>query len=680
MKKFLDWHAGDDLSPEFTRAVIFTQFITIALICAVVAVTVVSGGNSLTVWLLSVTLVIILVSVALAYRGMSGPSRMLVPLSFVFVVTINAINGNGLHDITMFGLPIALLVGSMIAGRRSIWIATLFCLLSIVAVGYSDIYGVTDSPFASATSLDDIIITSILIVSLAVVLNFLMGRMEEGIREARRNAMAYRDAESRFRAFMETSPAIVIMKDENGRYVYCNSKVELLFGMQADQIVGKTEFDLFPAEDAEKFTESDRKVLTTGEPFMHEYPAHDPSGNLHEWWVFKFLLSDSRGNKYVGMQILDITQRKQAEIALRHERDLLQALMQSVQDTVYFKDLQSRFTRINDKQTQILGVESVDDALGKTDFDFQPRELAQVFYDEEQKLFRTGIPIVDRVEYNPTRDGKPRWFSASKFPLLDADHIITGLVGISRDITERKLAEIERERLFKDLERRNAELEQFTYTVSHDLRSPLVTIDGFLGYIEKNATSGHFEKISADIKRVKDATGRMQGLLKDLLELSRIGRMMNEPEDVPFSQVVRDALGIMDGAIKNRGVDVKVFETTAVIHVDRTRLVQVMQNLIENACKYMGGQKEPRIEIGQREEGEPDTATFYVCDNGMGIDPQHQDKIFGLFNKLDASSEGTGIGLALARRIIEVHHGRIWVESKGVGMGSTFCFTLPVKQ
>jgi len=229
--------------------------------------------------------------------------------------------------------------------------------------------------------------------------------------------------------------------------------------------------------------------------------------------------------------------------------------------------------------------------------------------------------------------------------------------------------------LIKDLEARNTELEQFTYTVSHDLKSPLVTIQGFVGYLEQDALAGNMERVKHDSLRIKEATSKMQKLLSELLELSRIGRMMNEPEEAPFEDIVQDALRVVEGQINNRKVRVNLVSDLPTIYGDKARIVEVMQNLIDNACKYMGDQIQPQIEIGHM-PGQDGNSVFYVRDNGIGVEPKYHERIFGLFNKLNPKTEGSGIGLALVKRIIEIHKGRIWVESEGLGTGTTFFFTL----
>jgi signal transduction histidine kinase len=232
-----------------------------------------------------------------------------------------------------------------------------------------------------------------------------------------------------------------------------------------------------------------------------------------------------------------------------------------------------------------------------------------------------------------------------------------------------------RRELINELESKNAELERFTYTVSHDLKSPLFTIRGFLGYLEQDTFSGNYERMKSDIQRITDATDRMQRLLNELLELSRIGRLTNKSASVPFEELAHEAVELVHGHIMERGIAVNIDADMPIVFGDRQRLLEIVQNLVDNAAKFMGDQPEPCIEIGQEgeEDGKP---IFFVRDNGVGIAEEHHERVFGLFNKLDPKTDGTGIGLALVKRIVEFHGGRIWIQSEA-GKGATFYFTLP---
>ena len=232
------------------------------------------------------------------------------------------------------------------------------------------------------------------------------------------------------------------------------------------------------------------------------------------------------------------------------------------------------------------------------------------------------------------------------------------------------------EQLLNELQDKNNELERFTYTVSHDLKAPLITIGGFAGLLVRDVKSGNTDKTQRSIDRILDAVSKMERLLNELLSLSRIGRMINEPQEVPFEEIAKEAIGLTQGRLRATKIPVVIEAGLPLVKVDRARMVEVMQNLLDNAAKFMGEQKNPEIKVGARQEN--GNFVFFVSDNGIGIDPVYHERVFGLFNKLESNSEGTGVGLALVKRIIEFHGGKIWVESEGIKKGSTFCFTLPV--
>ena len=232
--------------------------------------------------------------------------------------------------------------------------------------------------------------------------------------------------------------------------------------------------------------------------------------------------------------------------------------------------------------------------------------------------------------------------------------------------------------LIRELEAKNAELEQFTYTVSHDLKSPLVTIRGFLGYLSDDARKGDFARFDMDLSRVVSATVTMQALLNDLLSLSKVGRTVDTTENVPLGDVAAGVLELIHVDYGKKQIQVKLAEDLPVVRVNRTRVTEVIQNLLVNALKFSWQQPIPSVEIGfcGTDEG-TGYPILFVRDNGVGIDPKFHAQIFGLFNRLNPDIEGTGVGLTLVKRIVEMYGGRIWVQSEGKGEGSTFYFTLP---
>lgn len=369
----------------------------------------------------------------------------------------------------------------------------------------------------------------------------------------------------------------------------------------------------------------------------------------------------------------DLVEQERLE-TIRGSEARLRTLINTIPDLVWLKNLDGVYLSCNSKFERFFGAKEAD-IVGKTDYDFTDKELADLFRENDKAAMAANKPMIYEEQVTYAEDGHKELLETIKTPMYDSRGRIIGILGIARDITERKNAEQEREILISELEARNTELTQFTYTVSHDLKSPLVTINGFLGYLEQDAKSGNLERLKKDTQRIKEAVNKMHALLTELLELSRIGHMINTPINIPFETLVKDAMDMVHGQLEKHNVSVQIQPNLSNVHGDRQRLTEVLQNLIDNAAKYMGDQTDPQIEIGQsgEDDGKP---VFFVKDNGMGISSEYHERIFGIFNKLDARSEGTGIGLALVKSIIEVHGGRVWVES-GFRKGSTFYFTLP---
>ncbi|HET7294427.1 MAG TPA: ATP-binding protein [Vicinamibacteria bacterium] len=295
--------------------------------------------------------------------------------------------------------------------------------------------------------------------------------------------------------------------------------------------------------------------------------------------------------------------------------------------------------------------------------------------DRDLETLKAHRPVVTEVR-TITRSGDVRWVRVYGHPVWnEAENRLAGIYGAVKDVTEAKQAEAEREALIRELAAKNAELERFTYTASHDLKSPLVTVRGFLAFLERDALEGNHEQLREGIRRIERATERMARLVDELLALSRVGRLVGPARPTPFGELAEEAASLVAGRIEQRGARVRIADDLPVVWGDRSRLVQVVQNLLDNAVKFMGDQKDPVIEIGVRRQGaEP---VLFVRDNGAGIAAGDQERVFGLFDKLDPEGEGAGVGLALVKRIVELHGGRIWVESEGPGRGSAFCFTLP---
>jgi signal transduction histidine kinase len=264
---------------------------------------------------------------------------------------------------------------------------------------------------------------------------------------------------------------------------------------------------------------------------------------------------------------------------------------------------------------------------------------------------------------------------ASNFPIPSGDGGRPGVGSIVVETTHQKHVEENQERLIAELTNKNDELERFNYTASHDLKAPLITIRGFLGVLLEEAAAGRVDLMNDAIERIDRAAGKMQGLLEDLLDFSRVTSSRDEREQVLLTKLLDEVLELIAGQIARGNARVEVSPELPTVFADPSRLRTLFQNLIANAVKFMGDQLQPLIEVGcEQRDAE---LLYYVRDNGMGIDSRYHEKIFGLFDRLNPNAEGSGVGLAIARRIVELYGGRIWVQSEGRGQGCAFYFTLP---
>ncbi|MBC7875832.1 MAG: PAS domain S-box protein [Anaerolineales bacterium] len=530
-------------------------------------------------------------------------------------------------------------------------------------------------------------------------------------------------------AILNGIPDMAWLKDIEGQYIAVNEQFIKTAGIKTGQIAGKTDFDIWQKSFAEKYRDDDLEVMKTRQRKNTEELQIDGTGR--EYWVetTKTPIFNTVG-EVVGTTGIarEITERKKNEELEQRRRIMLEKVIELGKQVTETSDLRTTVKKIwhgvhDDLKFDRLAIflynperNSMDDTFGTNnqgqmidvwDLWFPVTEgiseavtFMSVLEKPDGLYFTDDYSITHHIPEGHDMYGVREfaavavWAGNKPIAVICVDNFITmrpiaseqlealrlfaGYAGLAIEnayLNETIQKELSQKRDFiEELESKNAELERFTYTVSHDLKSPLVTIKGFLGYLERDAQENNFEKFRHDVERIEAAVAKMQNLLKDLLELSRVGRLMNAPVEVTFHEIVKDALEIVHGQIQAKNILIEFHNNKAILKCDRIRMVEVLQNLIDNAIKFMGSQPRPRIEIGEFFNDKKETV-FYVKDNGIGIAPEFQDKIFGLFDKLNIDSDGTGIGLALVKRIIEVHGGRIWVESQ-VGSGTTFYFTL----
>lgn len=365
--------------------------------------------------------------------------------------------------------------------------------------------------------------------------------------------------------------------------------------------------------------------------------------------------------------------------ALSRERETLSTVIETMAEGVVVAEPDGRFVIFNSAARRIVDRDPVD---------VPPEEWPETYrafhsdmttlLDADELILRQAIRGVEPEPldaYFRHDDGGGVHVRGIAKPVRDEDGALLGGALVLHDRTERRRIEGERAALIEDLESRNRELGRFTYTVSHELRSPLVTIKGFLGLLAQDAEAGNAERLALDMERITEAVDTMGGLLEDLLELSRSGVVVDAAGTVDLGGLIREVVRVLDGPIEGAGAEVRIADNLPTLHGDRTRLFEVFQNLIENALKFMGDQPSPKIALRVREEDE-----YTICcvsDNGIGIAEKDRERVFRVFERVETSVEGSGVGLALVKGIVEAHGGSVWVESGEAGVGSTFCFSLP---
>ncbi|MCK5565742.1 MAG: PAS domain-containing protein [Planctomycetes bacterium] len=502
------------------------------------------------------------------------------------------------------------------------------------------------------------------------------------------------------RTLIEALPDHIYAKDLQSNFVFANeSCANHLGASNRKDVIGKSDAQYLSKEMALFFRAEEQKIINTGVSIINRNSiSRNPA---HQAWglITKVPWKNAKG-KIIGIigvnrNTTTITERKKAEENLANERNLLRTLIEAIPDSVYAKDFQGNFVFANESCASELGLSNPKDVIGKSDFHYMPKEMALSFRDEEQKIINTGISIInsESVSHNPI---KQTWGLITKVPWKNTKGKIIGIIGVNRDISKIKMSQEKQAILLEVLEEKNWELESVVRIANHDLRTPLVNIDGFSHILDTNrkeiesiVNSDESDQIKLDkIKAITTddisvaldiilaSSVKMRSLLDGLSQLAKLGFSATQIEKIDMNITMAKIVKTMQYLADQTNCEISV-EKLPYCHGDKSQINQVFSNLIGNAIKYLDPSRHGVIKITGWNEG--DDSIYCVEDNGMGVDPAQLGDIFKLFYRLDTEDyKGEGIGLSIVRRIVTRHHGKAWAESCP-GKGSKFFVQLPTK-
>ena len=499
----------------------------------------------------------------------------------------------------------------------------------------------------------------------------------QDVTEELRLAADLKRSEQRLQALLDNTSAVVYIKDADGNYLLVNREYEKLFDILNEEVIGRSDYDMFPREIANAFREVDRQVLELGRSMELEEVAPQKDG-LHTYVSSKFPLRNDDGEVFaVGGISTDITSLKRTEQQLRESQQRLNLALTSAEIGAWSWNLETGDLFWDDRMHDIFGLRR--DTFEGTHAAF----LSHLHEADAGRVEEALLRRIDHPDEDLDVDFRVRWpegtlrdVTCRGAALRDDRGKTVRITGVCLDITERKLAEQQLKSYAKRLESTNRELEEFAYIVSHDLQEPLRTLQFFSDSLQTDLAAELDEQPRRDLQFIAEAAERMQQLVRDLLTLSRTGRTELNKDTVCLADCVNDAVTALSNRIRETNANVEV-ESLPQIIGDRSMLTQVFQNLIGNALKFVEPGTTPHVVV--RAEMKESTCLVCVIDNGIGIKKDYAEKIFAPFRRLHTASEyeGTGIGLAICRKVVRRHGGDISVDSNPQG-GSRFCFELPL--
>lgn len=489
------------------------------------------------------------------------------------------------------------------------------------------------------------------------------------------------------RTLLDNIPDSIYFKDLDSRFIRISRGLAHKFRVEnVEDAIGKSDADFFSEEHAQAAFEDELELMRGGEPILDKEEC-ETWGEGEETWASttKMALRDPDG-KVIGTFGIsrDITQKKHSKALLARERDQLRTIIDNVPDLIFVKDRAGRFVLVNEALRRNLGVSSMEEVIGKTDYDFSQPDLACEFVADDQIVMRSGQPLIDQEESSRGLDGKESCLLMTKVPLRDRDGQVRGLVGIGRNITRRKQAQEKLQDAMEAADKANRAKSDFLANMSHEIRTPLNAILGMTTLV----LDSNLDESQRDfLHMVKESGDSLLRVINDVLDFSKIEAGKLELDPTVFD--LHEQLGNTMRSLALRAHDKRLElafrvepDVPRALFGDVGRLRQVIVNLVGNAIKFT---EEGEVVVEVRRGASFEKAInlrVSVRDTGIGISKEKCETIFNEFEQADSSTTrhygGTGLGLAISSRLVELMGGRIWVTSKP-GRGSTFHFTVAMQ-
>lgn len=508
----------------------------------------------------------------------------------------------------------------------------------------------------------------------------------------------------------DTLPQRVFWKDRDSCYLGCNKLFLEDAGLDTlEQIIGKTDYDLPWPEQADSFRTDDALVMTTGIPRINYEEEQNRLDGSTSWLrTSKIPICNSK-KEIIGIfgSYEDITQLKEAEQSLmraneelehrvtqrtrelQNSQQLLQLVMDTIPQSIFWKDCEYRFLGCNQSFLTTTGLTSIEELMGKTDYDMPWKAEADWYRQHDSQIMATQVPELGLVEPLPQPNGQTIWLETNKAPLYDAHGDLIGILGTFHDITQHKQSEEALKNLNNALQiakeaadAANRAKSEFLANMSHELRTPLNGILGFAQILKRDAHFLPHHAKSLDI--IHQSGTHLLTLINDILDIAKIeaNKLELDPIDIHLPQFLENIVDIIDMGTREKELQFiyqPVHQLPQRLKADEKRLRQVLLNLLSNAVKFTDQGQVTFIVTVEQEEAHQIILRFSITDTGIGIAPQHMDQIFRPFEQvgeLHRRAEGTGLGLSITRELIELMGGTLQVKSH-IGQGSTFWFTVP---